>query len=41
MSEKAAAIGFTMFWGYSPAINIFAGSNIDPNADEEINVLLA
>ena len=41
MAEKTAALGFTMYWGFTPAINFFNNSPIAPSADEEINVLLS
>lgn len=34
------ALGFVAFWGFSPAINFFKGTDIDLNKDEEINVLI-
>ena len=35
------AIGFASFWGFTPSIDFFKGTDIDPNADDrDINVLL-
>ena len=36
------ALGYVPFWGFSPAINFFSGTDIDINKDDkEINVLLS
>ena len=40
MTEKTAALGFTMYWGFTPAINFFANSPIDLKSDQEVNILL-
>ena len=39
MQDKAAALGFTMLWGHTPAINFFAET--DTTEDRELNVLLS
>ena len=36
------ALGFVQFWGFSPAINFFQDSQIDPVKDDrDINVLVS
>ena len=37
------ALGFTQFWGSTPAINVFEGcDHVDPSADgSEINILMS
>ena len=37
------ALGFTQFWGSTPAINVFEGCDqIDPTSDDqEINILMS
>lgn len=36
------ALGFVPFWGFSPSINFFQGTNIDPSLDDkEINILIS
>jgi hypothetical protein len=37
----AEAIGFVPFWGFSPAINFFKGTELSLEKDEEINVLIS
>ena len=36
------ALGFNMFWGFTPAINCFANcENVDVNGDQPINILMS
>ncbi len=37
------ALGFVSFWGFTPAVNFFKGTDLslDLNDDKEINVLLS
>ena len=35
------ALGFVAFWGFTPALNFFAGTTLSVAADEELHVLLS
>jgi len=34
------ALGFVAFWGFSPAINLFKGTPLSLESDQELNILL-